>query len=670
MALAIDTFSNRTGGFSFFKAAGHPAVASAGRALLARLAAAGPVAIYDPLGFAQPFAELYDFTDVEITDVFVQDIAQIGETVLGHAARPVSDFPSSPATTLFVVAFDAAAIIRQIHHLVAPDHNVVSLDEMRLDDARLTNPAHYLDPLNFATNYAFFREINTGTRHHTRLATANYWHRHGARGIRLWLLLLDGDGAIVADWEEALPDAPAAIAVDSRAVKARFSLADFTGQLFVHAIGVKGHDIVKYALDTYGESGEVLSCTHDANAWPADFYAGLPAPDAGEHVIVWVQNSHPCPIPAGAVALNPMGRDAAAVTLDRAVPAFGTVTLDAGALLPDLAWPQQIELRAGKHMVRPRYEVVAAANGGPARQRIAHVNVERTDLEPDPRIAELSAHMGKGYILPAPVLSRPRFRSLALPTPMATTQTHLPLTVLVYDPDGGEVARAALGELARSDSVAVDLDDVLGEHALDDYGHMELVYDFSAGGTAAQRGVDGWLHALFRYEDRDTGHAAETSFGAHIFNTVLVWQGEPQSYGGPPPGLSTRLFLRCAPDLGLGANGAGGADTTMGAETVCQLIYPASTPWHATSDTQLVLHDSAGTEVATASLAIPCGGSRRIRLSEVFDTDARRATANGAVDGGTGGYVVVRDTTCRLFGYHGLVAHDGTAFSLDHMFGF
>jgi hypothetical protein len=30
--------------------------------------------------------------------------------------------------------------------------------------------------------------------------------------------------------------------------------------------------------------------------------------------------------------------------------------------------------------------------------------------------------------------------------------------------------------------------------------------------------------------------------------------------------------------------------------------------------------------------------------------------------------VVVRDTTCRLFGYHGLIGD--RAFSLDHMFGF
>ena len=36
--------------------------------------------------------------------------------------------------------------------------------------------------------------------------------------------------------------------------------------------------------------------------------------------------------------------------------------------------------------------------------------------------------------------------------------------------------------------------------------------------------------------------------------------------------------------------------------------------------------------------------------------------------GGTG-YVIIRDTTCRLFGFHGLVNGD-KSFCLDHMFGF
>ena len=72
---------------------------------------------------------------------------------------------------------------------------------------------------------------------------------------------------------------PGGIAIDSREVRARFDLPEFTGQLFMHAIGAAGHDVVKYALDTYGNDGEPsLSCTHDANAWPSDRYAGLPAP--------------------------------------------------------------------------------------------------------------------------------------------------------------------------------------------------------------------------------------------------------------------------------------------------------------------------------------------------------------------------------------------------------
>jgi hypothetical protein len=36
---------------------------------------------------------------------------------------------------------------------------------------------------------------------------------------------------------------------------------------------------------------------------------------------------------------------------------------------------------------------------------------------------------------------------------------------------------------------------------------------------------------------------------------------------------------------------------------------------------------------------------------------------------GANGYVLVRDVTCRLFGYHGLMDDKG-GFSLDHMFGF
>jgi hypothetical protein len=51
----------------------------------------------------------------------------------------------------------------------------------------------------------------------------------------------------------------------------------------------------------------------------------------------------------------------------------------------------------------------------------------------------------------------------------------------------------------------------------------------------------------------------------------------------------------------------------------------------------------------------------------IFPDDVFSAAA--LKQAGAHGYVLVRDTTCRLFGYHGLM-DDAGGFSLDHMFGF
>ena len=481
MALNIDTFSNRKGGFPFFKAAGHPAAAPMAQAMMARLAAARAVAIYDPSGFAPALAELFPLAALPIEEVLVQDLSALGQPVLGKTTQPVTDLASSTATHLLVVAFDAEKVVRDISRLVPDGMEIVTLDELRLPKDRLTNTRRYLDPLNFATNFAFFRDVpdGRGGRLHTRVATANYWHRYGGANVTLWLTLIDETGHTRAEWDLALPDAPGGVTIDSADVCARFGIEDFTGQLFIHAIGATGHDIVKYALDTYGDDPRDLSCTHDANAWPADFYAGLPAPAPGERVLLWIQNSHPCPIPAGVVGLNLMGDDKTA-WLDREIAPFGTYALDATDLLPDARWPAQIEVHAGKHFVRPRYEIESLSNDAVDRRRTAHVNVERTDLAPDPRIAEIGNLMGKGFILPAPILPRDDFRSIALPTPMATTQETLPLRALVFDAAGQEVGRHEFGELTRSDSAVLDIDDVLdGADVLrTDAGHIELIYDF------------------------------------------------------------------------------------------------------------------------------------------------------------------------------------------------
>jgi hypothetical protein len=249
--------------------------------------------------------------------------------------------------------------------------------------------------------------------------------------------------------------------------------------------------------------------------------------------------------------------------------------------------------------------------------------------------------LGKGYLLPAPILPREEWESLVLPTPMAVSQRELPIAALVYDAEGRQIGRLSLGRLPRDHAALLSLDAVANELG-PAYGHVELVYDFTEGGSG-----DGWLHALFRYRHRRSGHAADTSFGAHVFNTILTYRDEPQSYVGRPPGLSTRLFLRLGEE---------------GYDTLCHLIYPASTPWHPASATEIILYERAGAEIARTALAIPCSGSRLLRYHALFDA-ATRARA------GAGAYAIIRDATCRLFGYHGLLGRDG-AFSLDHMFGF
>jgi hypothetical protein len=622
--LQIQTFDARAGGNVIYKALAHPLAAEAIARLYNRLQ--GPVALYDPDGIADALIAMYP---TAIDSLFVHDVTLVGQNRAGLIARPLTELAESGARTILIAAFDAARIAARIAHMTPPGATVLTLDEVRLPDALLSNRTRYLDKLNFATNFAFFREADGLS---TRIVSANYWASYGAADVRLWLRLFGADGSILATWEQTLPAGPGGFSVESRTVRDRFGLEPFTGQLFIHAIGVAGHDVVKYALDTYAsDNGASLSCTHDANAWPSDRFAGLPAPRPDESVVLWLQNSHAVPIPPGTIALDRMGAERP-VTLDHPVGPFATIALDVADFLPGLSWPEQIEVRAGRHVVRPRYEITRND-----RVRIAHVNVERDNLRPDPLIPSLPDALGRGYILPFPILPKSRFRSIVQPTPMATTQTNLPIRLDVFDQSGTRRGETFLGCLPRDCSIALDLEQYDVEE-----GHAELVYDFRDGGEA-----DGWMHALFRYEDRQSGHAAESSFGAHIFNTAMTYRDEPQSYSGPPPGLSTRLFLK----LG---------DARR--RSFATLIYPASGPWHATSATTLQLHNGQGAMIDQASVTIACSGSTTIWPHAVF-------TAKSLTAAGPDGYVLVRDPICRLFGYHGLMDEAG-GFSLDHMFGF
>jgi hypothetical protein len=624
--LDIQTFDARKGGNVLYKALAHPLAAEA----LSRLARdlTEPFGVFDPDGVGNALFALHPDMP-RPAEYYVQDVQWLDRSLAGQPARPLTDLPHARIATLLIAGFETKRLTPRIAAMLPHGTRLLTLDDARLPANMLTNPRQYLDRLNFATNFAFFRDRDNL---HTRLVSANYWAGYGAGEITLWLRLFDETGAVLATWQETLPANAGGFTIESTAVRARFNLPDFAGQLFMHAIGVAGHDVVKYAVDIYGTGDEKsLSVTHDANAWPSDRYAGLPAPDTGETVLLWVQNSHAAPIPAGTIELDRMGAERPA-SLKREIPPYASVALNVADLLPGLNWPAQIEMRAGRHVVRPRYEITRDG-----RTRIAHINVERADLKPDPGLKTLSNLLGRGFLLPFPVLPPDRYRSSVQPNPMAESQTNLPIRIDVFDTEGRLAGQKFLGRLPRDHSLAVDLADIGAPE-----GHAELVYDFREGGDA-----DGWLHGLFRYQHRISGHAADTSFGAHIFNTAMIYRDEPQSYSGPPPGLTTRLFLK----LG-----------DAWRRSFAVLIYPASAAWHPVSATQLQLLDGAGEVIAEHDMAIACSGSATIFPHEIFG-EAMLGRA------GPGGYVLVRDTTCRLFGYHGLATAEG-GFSLDHMFGF
>jgi len=623
--LDIRTFGPQ-GGNVLYKALAHPLAAEA----LTRMEqdfAGQTIAIYDTEDTVRTLVALYPGLRPSV--VLVHDTEQVGQPDgFGGERKALVDLPHVDGDIILALSFEDAKMRGRLGSLLN-GRDLHTLAPARLPDDMIVRGRPYLDKLNFATNFAFFRDDD---RFSTRIVTANYWSNYGAQNLRYWLRLYDGTGKIIAQWEQPVEHAGAGITIDSADVRKRFGLPAFMGQLFIHVIGARGHDVVKYALDVWGKNGDPsLSVTHDANAWPSVRYATLPAPEADETLTVWVQNSHATTIPAGAITFNPMGVDEHR-GIDHAIGPFETVAVNVEALFPELAWPSQLEMRSGRHLVRPRYEIEQRG-----RTRIAHLNVERDNIRPDPAIRNFAPSLGRGFLLPFPILDPTKFESFVQPNPMSEALETLPVRLDIFDEAGQPVGSHFLGNLPRDHSTAIALHDLT-----DRPGHADLVYDFRDGGEA-----DGWLHALMRYRNRDTDHAAETSFGAHIFNTLMTWRSEPQSYSGPPPGLTTRLFLKLGHDA---------------LRSFCCLIHPASIEGTSTSETVLLLHAADGSLIAETTIHIQPSGSFMVRPHELFEgAHLERA--------GVGGYVLIRDLTCRLFGYHGLENSEG-GFSLDHMFGF
>jgi hypothetical protein len=669
MTLAIPSFDNRLSGGTqnaLFKAYGHPLLGELVPALWGELASAGRVGLYDPSGHAALVDLYYPLAKLITGPRFVQRLEEVGQQVLGQPAIAITQLAdaavASSMDTLLIASFDAPRLAAQLAPYLPPHLKVIGFDRLRLPTSMLSRPDDYLNVLNFSTNFGFMRAITdtAGRRRYTRIQVGNYWGGYGASDAAMWLRLYDEGGQELASWEESLGAPGQMLVLDSQEIQKRFQLPDFTGSLFMHAVRIAGHDVIKYVVDDYGDAPEVLSVTHDANSWPADLYAGLPQLQADERVVLWLQNSHPIPIPAGEIALNRMGRNstpADSYVFPHAIPGFGTAALVVNDLLPASNHADQLELQAGRYVVRPRYEVIQGAAAG-GRSYLSHINVQRTDLKPDPALPRLAGDLGKGYILAMPIMPLNAFETTALPTPMATCQQALCLQALIYDADGELVLQKPLGRIGRDQTQLLHINSWLQESGKvlpSGYGHLELIYDFTANDNG-DNDADGWLHAVARYQHRRSGHQADTSFGAHVFNLPATYRGQPFSYKGNPPGLSTRLYLR------VGAAGVEAGEMGDGTRLFCQLIYPASKPWVDHSTTQLLLHNGLGEQVATANLSIPCSGSTLWYYDEQFSLAQRQAA-------GRHGYIVVRDTSCRLFGYHGLMAANETAFALDHMFG-
>jgi hypothetical protein len=631
----LRTFDSKSSNI-FYRAAIHPIVAAKTEALIARVAKAGRVAVYDPAGYFGDLAAIHDLGGWRVEDVYVQRIEEIGRERAGFTAKSLMALADSTADLILVADIDGEKSLSRLGPYRPAIAAVESFDALRLGPEWLTNPDNYFDKLNFVSDFLFFRDSG-GL--HTSISTINYWHGHGAAETRLWCRLFDADGGVLATWEQRLEPGASSVKLDSAVVRTRFGLSEFTGSLYVHVIGSAAHDTLKYAVDIYDDSGGTATATHDSNPWAADFYAGLPAAAPGQRVSLLVQNCFPVAVPAGGFAMRPIGA-AEFTPVDREIPAYGTVAIEAAEYFPGVSWPRQFEIRADRYFCRPRYEI---EYGGGYRSA-AHVNIERTDLKAEHDIAEMTRLLGKGFILPAPLLPVDDWSTSVLPTPMATWEDGIALTLRAYDPEGVQVMETPLGRRSRGDQVAVALDQALGDPARlnGGYGHLELGYDFTRGELG-----DGWIHAIFRYSRRDTGRSAETSFGSHLFNVPAVWRNEPNSYLGKPPGLSTRLYLRL---------------TDRPGRVMCHLSYPSSGRWRPFSETDLILHGANGAEIARRRIAIPCSGSRLIDTTTLFD-GVEMARAGG------GGYIIVRDKTCRLFGYHLFLGARG-GFALDHMFGF
>ena len=141
MPLPIQTFSNRAGGFTYFKALGHPLAAESAARIVATIRAAKCAAVYDPLGQLAAFAALHSLRRADYQSLYWRDALQLCES---DDAQSVVELPQSGADVLFIPAFDSAPLVAQVQHLIPQGCKVITLDDMRIPPRLLTANATIL----------------------------------------------------------------------------------------------------------------------------------------------------------------------------------------------------------------------------------------------------------------------------------------------------------------------------------------------------------------------------------------------------------------------------------------------------------------------------------------------------------------------------------------------
>src|SRR5205085_1112836 len=101
---------------------------------LAVLGRQGPVAIVDPHGAAEGFAEIFGLEAVAIAGVYVQDVTRCGTPVLGRTVLPLTELAQSAARSVLVAGFDAERLIGQLRPFRPPGAELFSLDAMRIPE--------------------------------------------------------------------------------------------------------------------------------------------------------------------------------------------------------------------------------------------------------------------------------------------------------------------------------------------------------------------------------------------------------------------------------------------------------------------------------------------------------------------------------------------------------